>query len=405
MKGKNLFLVSILVMTIMIVVASYSAVSAKTLKIGQVNWLGYVPGISAQKTVKVLVKMTNDKGGLNVGGEKYQIELIHYNSENSQAKAQAAINRLIYEDKVKFIIGDSWVETWLPITEKNKAIVSAMSFIPPILLPKNRYAFQTGSNQTNADVLAGWFVKNYPQYKRYVVTLTDNQLGRIVAGVTSTKLKGYGLDVQQIFYPAGQQDLSAMGTKIRAVNPDVVVPFEMPAVKAIRQAGWKGQLFSTMTLAAESAAILAGGPEYVEGYIQGGYATEYEPALTELGKEFKVAYASEYGRWDHPELTGTAYFYALITAIQKAQSLDTDKVAEVFAGGMKFDYPGGSTQMISRPDFGNSRTIDSISTHYIKRIKGGQAELIAKLSIEEALEYWNNRPKPKRKGPPPEKKN
>ena len=91
-------------MAMIIVATSFSAVSAKTLKIGQVNWLGYVPGISAQKTVKVLVKTINDKGGLDVGGEKYQIELIHYNSENSQAKAQAAINRLVYEDKVKFII-------------------------------------------------------------------------------------------------------------------------------------------------------------------------------------------------------------------------------------------------------------------------------------------------------------
>jgi hypothetical protein len=33
---------------------------------------------------------------------------------------RAAIEKLIYHDKVKFILGDPTVDAWLPITEENR---------------------------------------------------------------------------------------------------------------------------------------------------------------------------------------------------------------------------------------------------------------------------------------------
>ena len=107
MKNRSILKFGIFFICVMFSAPFTTSSEAKTIKIGQINWLGYAPGMSAQKAVNVMIKMINDKGGLNVGGEKYMVEAIQYNSENNQAKAQAAVNRLIFEDKVKFIIGDS----------------------------------------------------------------------------------------------------------------------------------------------------------------------------------------------------------------------------------------------------------------------------------------------------------
>ena len=46
----------------------------------------------------------NAAGGITVGGEQYKIKVISYDSGGSQAGETEATNRLVYQDKVKFII-------------------------------------------------------------------------------------------------------------------------------------------------------------------------------------------------------------------------------------------------------------------------------------------------------------
>ena len=83
-----------------------------------------------------------------------------------------------------------------------------------------------------------------------------------------------------------------------------------------------------------------------------------------------------------------AHFDAIITAIQKAGTLDTDKVADVIASGLEFDSPYGHARMIARPDLGNSRTVDSVTGQFIKKIVNGKAQLLEEVSMDDALKYW-----------------
>ncbi|OGO14879.1 MAG: hypothetical protein A2Z02_05185 [Chloroflexi bacterium RBG_16_48_7] len=128
-------------------------------------------------------------------------------------------------------------------------------------------------------------------------------------------------------------------------------------------------------------------PQMIEGMMGIATATEFEPPATNTAKEIIEAYTAVNGKWDSPDLTPLTVFYALTAALQKAGSLDTDRVAEVLGNGLEFDVSEGTARMIARPDLGINRTIDCVMTNYIKKVNNGKATLFNKVGIDEANGY------------------
>lgn len=365
----------------------------KTLKVGVSAWLGWPIGLDFVNNLKVMIKSLNEKGGLKIGGEKYTIELIIYDSGNDQAQEKASINRLVYQDKVKFILSDGTnAAAWVPITEKNKVVVNVGTPAPPILSPKNHYVFNSAL-QNCSSTLVGWLADNLPDKKNVVQALPDFQIGHLYAEINKKAYDVFGLNITYIFYPMDSQDLSAIGTKVRDMNPDVFSAIaggpmlDGLAFKAVYQAGYKGQFFVPATPSTSSLLQIIP-KEAAEGYISGAWPTEFDPALTPAAKELKDAYIAEHGKWEDPEIMTTSAWSCLKTALQKAGSVDVDKVAEVIGSGLRYEGPTGLSQMVSRPDMGNKRTIDSVTAYNVKQIVGGKPKLIDQMSLEKAQDYF-----------------
>ncbi len=122
--------------------------------------------------------------------------------------------------------------------------------------------------------------------------------------------------------------------------------------------------------------------------MAGAWPVEFDPALTQQAKDFKAAWLAQYGKWEGPEIQGIAQWSCLMTALQQAGSLDTDKVAAVIDNGLKFESPLGLSVMIARPDLGNNRTVDSIVGYATKKISGGQPVFLHTITLDEAASYW-----------------
>jgi len=75
------------------------------------------------------------------------------------------------------------------------------------------------------------------------------------------------------------------------------------------------------------------------------------------------------------------------TALEKAQSIDPDKVAAAIGNGIKFDSPFGYAMMISRPDQGNPKTIDALYAPIMGTLKEGKIKVLESMPIEEAFQY------------------
>jgi ABC-type branched-subunit amino acid transport system substrate-binding protein len=159
------------------------------------------------------------------------------------------------------------------------------------------------------------------------------------------------------------------------------------ALKAVYQAGYEGQLFATSGTAYLTLTQLLP-PEVLEGFLNGAWAVEFDPPIGEEAAEFKNAWIARYGKYEGLDLAGVCQYCCLMAALEQADSLDVDEVAAVLSNGMTYATPGGTGQMISRPDYGNERTVDSITTYYVKRVENGQPVLVDTIEMDEALKYF-----------------
>jgi len=388
----GLLIITLLVLPLTTMTACDTTTSTNTLKIGVVAWYGWPLGLDLKRGVEIMADLENEAGGITIGDETYEVEFIFYDSNNDQNTTQAAINKLVFEDDVSFIITDSmYIGSILPITEENKVICVAGTPVPSMFDPSYQYSFQAGFMTYATPEVVGWLAENYPEIKTVSCAFPDDQGGHAYGEGAVAILESFGLTVSSEYYPPTSTDLSALGTKVKNDNPDAFMAAgssgtDALAYKAIWQSGYRGQLFSpvTVTLATLQTMVPAEG---LEGFIGGAWPVEFDPATTEQAIEFKDAYIAEYGAWDGPEIQLTGVWAALKTALEQAGTMDTDVVADILGNGLTFEAPTGIGQMVSRNDLGISRTVDSVTECCIKLIVDGEPTLLHTITIEEAISY------------------
>lgn len=112
--GRKGFALLVGVVCIVVLVVSLSAYAqqkgsaAKTLQIGYVlcanGWFRVMDGVE-EKNLKIAAQMLNDRGGITVQGQKYNIQLIGEDGNSSLDGVTAAANKLVFDHKVKFVVG------------------------------------------------------------------------------------------------------------------------------------------------------------------------------------------------------------------------------------------------------------------------------------------------------------
>ncbi len=88
--------------------AAGGATAQEVLKIGGVGPLsggGTAWGLAAQRGMELAIEDLNAAGGIKVAGTVYKLQLIMYDDQYTGQGGKAAAERLVNQDKVKFIIG------------------------------------------------------------------------------------------------------------------------------------------------------------------------------------------------------------------------------------------------------------------------------------------------------------
>jgi hypothetical protein len=156
------------------------------------------------------------------------------------------------------------------------------------------------------------------------------------------------------------------------------------ATKAMREAGWNGQIFSYVGLNPASIKKIIS-IDYVEGML-GTMSGIDIPQPPPISQEFIDVYMAKYGKWDNPPIVHINNWYLLMAALDQAQSLDPDTVASYIAEGMEFMSPQAKAKTVSRPDLNNPRCIDTLYEVNIGRIRNGETEVITKIDQAKANE-------------------
>jgi branched-chain amino acid transport system substrate-binding protein len=326
---------ALLLITIMLGLP-WSALAQQPLRIGTAIGLtgSYAkPGAYSREGYLLCEKQVNKKGGLL--GRK--IEFVIYDDRSDPQTAVRLYEKLITKDQVEGVMGpyaSNITEAVATVTEKyRKILVAPLAATTSIWEKGRKYLIMMVSPaEVYLEGLIDLAVRNG---LKTVALINEDTLFPKAAVKGATELaKKKGMEVIfQEAYPKGNTDFSAILTKIKAANPDVLgaATYFDDIVAITRQ-------MNELDVNVKMVGSTVGGdlPEYYNllgkraEFVYG--ASQWEPNLPYPGnREFVEAYRKEYNR---PPSYHSATAYAgcqlFAEAVRQVGSLDSDKLREYF---------------------------------------------------------------------------
>jgi branched-chain amino acid transport system substrate-binding protein len=242
--------------------ASFAAPPIKIGAIFSVSGPASFLGEPERNTAQMMVDEINKTGG--VKGRK--LELIVYDTQGDATKAVQAVNRLIKNDKVVAIIGDSTTGNSMaviPIVEKVQVPIISCAAGIKITEPVKKWVFKTAQNDALAVMKIFEHMREQKIKKIAIITVSD---GFGSSGREQLKLKAgeFGIEIiSDETYGPKDTDMTAQLTKIRGTAAQAIVCWGTnpgPAVVArnAKQLGIKIPLYMSHGVSSKRFIELAG---------------------------------------------------------------------------------------------------------------------------------------------------
>jgi branched-chain amino acid transport system substrate-binding protein len=278
----------------MVIICASSSFASGTIKIGglfAVTGPASFLGEPEKKTLELLVKEANEKGGLN--GMK--LEAVIYDTGGDATKAVQLATKLIKDDKVSVIIGPSTTGesmAVIPVVEKEKIPLISCAAGIKITDPIKQWVFKTPAN----DHIAAEKILNYMATKKQknfaLLTVTDGfgASGREQIKALA-KQKGFSIVADEVYGPK-DTDMTAQLTKIRGIKPDAIIcwgtnPGPAVVTKNVKQLGIKTPLYMSHGVASKKYIELAGADSAEGVMLPAGKLAIYD-ALAKSDAQYKL---------------------------------------------------------------------------------------------------------------------
>jgi branched-chain amino acid transport system substrate-binding protein len=397
MKKRQLLgiiVMALILVTVPLIAACAKPAPAQVLKIGNTVPMQAKEGIQIKNWLGLLAEQLNQSGGLVVKGQRYNIEIISYDDQYSADAGRAAAERLIYQDKVKYILcqwASAPIIATLGVAEPNKVLMISDGMTEASLDPKYHYFFRAPSLFWIAGQEEAW-LENFKQRglpMTVVLTAPDDETGRGSAAKSAAKYKNLGIQVlDTLYYKRDTTDFSPFATKIKSINPGFVDTGPAPAgaltllqAKALYEVGYKGgEIFNNMADTWKEIVDKVS-PAAIEGAV-GGFK---DPRLYRTEKwvlDLCNAYEKKYGTWETDAVNWIAGWFVFVAAVKKADSLEVDDLVKAMEG-LQVDCLDFQRKFMARPDLNNTRACDSVSEQAPGIIKSGKFQVLKMVSIDD----------------------
>jgi branched-chain amino acid transport system substrate-binding protein len=320
-------------------------------------------GKKQQVAYDMWLKRVNAAGGINVGGKKMKVELLEFDYQTDEKRAQALAEKLITQDKVNFLtapFGSGHTKVVAGVAERyGIPVVASVASSESVFNQGYKNLF--GTLAPNGGIVANMvtlFTKQFPNAKKVAILGREDVFPRAMAAEMKNYAEKAGLTVvYNEFYPVGTLDHAAAMSKIKSAAPDwiYVTGYTQDLVLARKQMSELGVKAPIVTMIT--------GPSYKEftdalGPLADGVtsASWWHHALTYKTSDVFGSTAEFYkeftGRMkadpDYVHASSAAALIALQMAIEKAGSIDRDKVraqlatldVNTFYGPIKFGANG-----------------------------------------------------------------
>lgn len=360
----------------------------QTLKIGAlvtISGAGASWGQNMLRAAELAAEDANSQGGLKVNGTRYKVKIIAYDDAYKSNEAVTAANRLVYEDKVKYIVGTVGSAPILaiqPITETNGVITLTLGFTSKALAPAKPFTFRPNLTTTEvSQPQINWVVKT-KRIKTVGALFPNDETGQQIAKDVAKAYRSAGAKMRVELFGRERVDFIPLLTRLIAADVDAIeLDGNSPVtagqiVQQARDIGFEGIIIRTGGPATQDIVNVAG--KAAEGmYVHSGINPELKGVAD---------YQARYEKTYNAKMNGfSPYFFdgvnMLFKAMQTAGTV-TDSAAVRDALAATRNYKGilGTLNWSGKERYGIAHQIDA--PFYVAQVKNGQEVIVARCSIK-----------------------
>jgi branched-chain amino acid transport system substrate-binding protein len=324
-------------------------------------------GAHTQNGYNLAVKRINANGGVEVGGGKYKLAIKYYDDESIPARGAELAERLIKQDGVKFMLGpysSGLTKAIAPVTENHGIPMVEGNGASRSLFTKGYeylFAVLSTSEQYLSSAIAlaaekSSIIGKKPHQITVAMAFENDPFSQDIRAGVMDDAKRFGMKVViDDTLPKELNDMSATLTRVKALNPDILVisGHAKGAATAIRQISEMQINVPMLAMThCDSAKIIKTFGHAAENTL---CASQWAPSLTYKDElfgtagEYSTLFEKEYGYAPpYQAAESSAAVMTFADAFGRAGSLDTEKVRDALAatrmqtfyGNIKFDYTG-----------------------------------------------------------------
>jgi len=362
------------------------ASAQNAIRIGVVTPLsGTYAGIGQQVKWGLDLAAAQINAGGGVMGRK--LELIYEDEEANPAVAVQKAEKLFQVSKVDFLTGTVNSGSTLAVGQlaerNNRLIATTVSFADSITADKcspNVFRVNARAGMQSA-ALADWLAQTKPGANVFYLG-PDYEMGRstVAAFKSAAEAKG-SKTVGEVFAPLDNKDYSPYFGQIRSARPAVIYTSVAgnDTVRLLSQMDEFGLNRNVQVVGASGTVTSQNLPaigKAADGFVTGvGYSTSLDsPENKKFVADFEAATKNRpdlYGADSY----GVLFFYK--AAVEKAKSVDTDKLREAMRG-IQWPSPQGMKTMRA----GDHQAMQDM---YAVRVNGGKFEIVGRVAAAAAI--------------------
>jgi branched-chain amino acid transport system substrate-binding protein len=356
----------------------------ETLRIGHLvaltEWFS-VFDILQDREVQALAQMINEAGGITVQGQQYNIELVVEDFKSSLDGAAAGANKLVYDEKVDFVVGPFafFSSASSPIFEAEQVLhVSTWNVLMPGEMDETTpYGF-LGYHGIIGEFLGSIKAMKmvYPEVEKLAFVLPDDgAIPYLVPVVTDlAEDAGYTIVGETVGYPNEMTDFSPIAAKLNAIedadayfNLNGTPPHLASMVKGLRELGNTKPIIRDGNINCNDVLAIAGvaaATNVLTGGITAGLP-ENPPMVNEIYNRLEPQYGA-----NTLNLENANGLYVLVQAIEAAQSLDPTEVRDAWEKMDTIDTLFGQGYMGGEEIYGIRHSVSN--PHSIQQLIDGE---------------------------------
>jgi branched-chain amino acid transport system substrate-binding protein len=326
-------------------------------------------GTSNVRSMQTLSAWFNEKGGVKIGDETYDIEIVTFDDQKDPKRAIAGMEKMAQEG-IHYVVGpnvDDGAAAVRPVAESKQIMYFPYAFPKELYTaPASNAVLGMIANYQSGPAIYKYLMENKGVKKvAFVAANESDPLSQRDGGVAAAKALGLEVVAANDTYQNDTRDFTPVLTPIVALKPDLLVlsgvaPANAPLlIRAARELGYEG-LISTET--AQDAKVLEeGAGELANGFISVGGASTPEIASDTM-KEFVDRYTKMFGEYNDESNTKVyALQYILDTLKADPAGIDSidafKKTMDTFSAPNPYLKGDAKLSYVGSTSFGQKRQV------------------------------------------------